>query len=470
MNILPDLKKARSRKQSTKIIKSTFKLSNELKEIGKNKTFFVKTYGCQSNLVDSENICGILKEMSYKQVSNPNDADLVILNTCAIRENAEKKVFGEIGFLKKNSKRKNFMFGICGCMAQEETVVKKIIKQIPHVSFVFGTHNLFELPFIIEEYLKTKKQIIKVYSLEGEIHENLPISRENKVKAFINITYGCDKFCSYCIVPYTRGKLRSRDKSDIINNVNNLIKEGYKEVTLLGQNVNSYGIDKNDGYKFYDLLTDVCETRIERVRFATSNPWNFDKRIADLCNKYENLMPYFHLPIQSGDEKILKRMNRQMKIKDYINLIKYIRKTIPSCSISTDIIVGFPNETKKEFANTLKLYKKIKYDNAYTFVYSKREGTPAGEIVDKLSISEKDLRLEKLNNLVRKYSKWNNKKYLNKVVEVLVEGKSKTDEHMLFGYSREWKVVNFEGNAKPGEIVKVKITSISRFNLQGKQV
>jgi tRNA-2-methylthio-N6-dimethylallyladenosine synthase len=271
-NILPNIELARKRKEKSKIIHNFFNLEPKYKIIGLNKYFYVRTYGCQSNIRDSENIKGILSNMGYKEATNANDANIVILNTCAIRENAEEKVFGEVGFLKSLSKKKDFMFGICGCMAQEESVIKKIINKIHHVSFVFGTHNIYDLPCIIYEYSKTRKQIIKVYSKEGDIIENLPSVRTSNVKAFVNIMYGCDKFCSYCIVPYTRGKLRSRNKEDILKEINDLINKDYKEITLLGQNVNSYGLDKKDGYLFKDLLVDVCKTNIPRVRFATSNP------------------------------------------------------------------------------------------------------------------------------------------------------------------------------------------------------
>jgi tRNA-2-methylthio-N6-dimethylallyladenosine synthase len=268
---LPNILGARKRIAPSQIIHHIFKLDAQLKNIGEKKTFFVRTYGCQSNIRDSETIKGILLEMGYTESDDINNANLVILNTCAIRENAEKKVFGEIGLLKKQ-KGKDFIFGISGCMAQEEGVVNRIIKSYPYVSFVIGTHNLYELPYVIDEYIKTKKQVIKVYSKEGDIIENLPESRDSKIKAWVNIMYGCDNFCTYCIVPYTRGKLRSRSKEDIINEINKLIKQGYKEITLLGQNVNSYGNDKNDNYHFVDLLDDVCKLNIPRVRFTTSNP------------------------------------------------------------------------------------------------------------------------------------------------------------------------------------------------------
>ena len=282
---------------------------------------------------------------------------------------------------------------------------------------------------------------------------------------------GCNNFCTYCIVPYTRGQQISRPKEDIINEIKTLIKQGCKEITLIGQNVNAYGIDfKDKKYVFKNLLEDVAKLDIKRVRFSTSNPWNFDYGIIDVVTKYPNIMPSIHLPIQSGDNGILKAMNRKMDIKDYVELVQHMKHQIKDLAITTDLIVAFPNETKKAFENTLKLYKTIQFDNAYTFIFSPREGTPAAKLENKLSEKEKNERLQKLNELVKKYSKLNNEKYLNKVVEVLVDGKSKTDKTILTGYSPQLKVVNFIGNAKVGAIVKVKINKVNRFSLIGKQI
>jgi tRNA-2-methylthio-N6-dimethylallyladenosine synthase len=269
----PNLKLAGQRAQKAKVIYQHLHDDQTIRHIGKQKTCYVRSYGCQSNLLDGETMIGILKLIGYRVVDDINQADLVILNACAVRENAEKKVYGEIGLLKRQFKlRKNFMLGVCGCMFQQENTVKKIIEHYPYVSFVFGTHNLYDLPYIIQEVDETKKQVIKVYSKEGDVIEGLPIDRTNKFKAFVNIMYGCDRFCSYCIVPYTRGKIRSRKKNDILNEIKQLIKDGYQEVTLLGQNVNSYGNDQNDDYHFVDLLNDICQLPIKRIRYTTSNP------------------------------------------------------------------------------------------------------------------------------------------------------------------------------------------------------
>lgn len=470
---LPNMNEARKRKNNSQTIYNSFEIPINIENYGKGKKFHIRTYGCQSNVRDSEIMIAMLKSIGYEWTEDPFVADLIILNTCAVRENAEKKVFGEIGWLKqiKKTKNPNLIFGMAGCMSQEEKVVNKIIDGHNHIDFIIGTHNIHRLLKIIEQVILEKEFIVEVWSKEGDVIENLPDFRTSQIKAFVNVMYGCDKFCTYCIVPYTRGKIRSRSKESILEEVNLLIKNGYKEVTLLGQNVNSYGIDfKEQDYKFWNLLEDVAKTGIKRIRFATSNPWNFDDRIIETIKKYPNIMPYIHLPVQSGDERILKAMNRQMSINDYIEKIKKIKEEIPNCAISTDLIVGFPNETNGEFENTLKLYNIIKYDNAYTFIYSQREGTYAATLQDDITLETKKDRLSKLNELVKKYAKENNEKFVGKIVEVLVEGPSKKNSSILFGYSPEWKVVNFVGDANIGEIVKVKITKASRFSLSGELI
>lgn len=469
---MPDLKKARKRINHSEVLEDSFEVPSNIVGMGKGKKYHIRTYGCQSNLRDSEVMKGICELLGYSWVDDIYDADLVILNTCAIRENAEEKVFGEIGLLKKiKNKKPDFLFGIAGCMSQEEVVVKRILESHEHVDFILGTHNIYRLPQILEEAMMSKETVVEVWSKEGDVVENLPSIRDSKLKAWVNIMYGCDKFCTYCIVPYTRGKVRSRRKEDIIEEVQQLIKEGYKDITLLGQNVNSYGLDfQDEDYKFWDLLNDVAQTGIQRLRFTTSNPFDWDNKIIDVMVKNKNIMPFIHLPVQSGDEDVLVRMNRKMKINDYYQTIDYIRENIPNVCISTDLIVGFPNETDEQFQHTLDLYNRIKYDNAYTFIYSKRDGTPAAKFPDDVPLEVKQDRLQRLNELVRKYAKENNEKYIGKELEVLVEGASKTRDDVLTGYSPQLKVVNFIGDAKPGDTVMVKITSASRFSLNGEQV
>lgn len=469
---MPDLNKARKRLNDAQIINDSFEIPANVVNIGNNKNYHIRTYGCQSNLRDSETMKGICELLGYKWVDDIYQADLVILNTCAVRENAEEKVFGEIGMLKKiKYTNPNFIFGIAGCMSQEEVVVKRILTNHEHIDFILGTHNIFRLPQIIEQAILSKETIVEIWNKEGDVIENLPSTRDSKIKAWVNIMYGCDKFCTYCIVPYTRGKVRSRLKDDIIKEIKELIQQGYKDITLLGQNVNSYGCDfKNQEYKFWDLLKDVAETGVQRLRFTTSNPFDWDNKIIDVMKKHKNIMPFIHLPVQSGDEDILLKMNRKMKVADYLGYINYIKEQIPYVSISTDLIVGFPNETDEQFNNTLNLYNNVQYDNAYTFIYSKRDGTPAAKLIDNTSLETKKARLNTLNELVKKYAKLNNEKYIGLDVEVLVEGPSKTNPDVLTGYSPQQKVVNFIGNAKPGDLVMVHIDSASRFSLNGKQV
>ena len=381
-----------------------FKIDSKFKlPIYSKLKVFVRTYGCQANIIDSELITYILKTLGFKIANDINKADLVILNTCAIRQNAENKVYGEIGLLAKNRKKnKNFKLVVCGCMAQQEKTYGKLIKNI-NVDLVFGTHNINQLPLLLNEVYKHNAHVYSVKHNKDCLFNFLPRCLSARHKAFVSIMDGCNNFCTYCIVPYTRGQQISRPKEDIINEIKTLIKQGCKEITLIGQNVNAYGIDfKDKKYVFKNLLEDVAKLDIKRVRFSTSNPWNFDCGIIDVVTKYPNIMPSIHLPIQSGDNGILKAMNRKMDIKDYVELVQHMKHQIKDLAITTDLIVAFPNETKKAFENTLKLYKTIQFDNAYTFIFSPREGTPAAKLENKLSEKEKNERLQKLNELVKK--------------------------------------------------------------------
>ena len=447
-------------------------LPTNVKQIGKNKTYFIKTYGCLANVRDSQLIKGILNNLGFKEVNDWHNASLVILNTCAIRQNAENKVLYLLKSLSslKRKKNKNLVFGICGCIAQQKNILHNIFDNIDNINFVFGVHNLYQLPVILQDVFINKAKSIKILNKFTLDQNSLSNYQDSKYKALVNIMYGCNHFCTYCIVPYVRGSIISRPKQIILNEVLSLKKAGYKDIILLGQNVNSYGIDLYPDYHFNNLLEDVAKIGIDRIRFSTSNPWNFNYEIIHVMQKYKNLMPYIHLPIQSGSSKILEKMGRKTNLKQYIKLIKYARKNIPNLVVSTDFIVGFPNETWCDFKKTLKLYKKVKFDNAYTFIYSKRPNTPASKISDKISYKVKQKRLFKLNKLVKKYAKLNNEKYVGQVVQVLVDGFSKTNKKVLTGYSFNWKVVNFLGTASPGQIVNVKITNSSQFSLNGKQV
>ena len=463
---LPNLNDARRRTKEKVQILENYKITEEQKLLGKDKKYFVKTYGCQMNEHDSENIKAILEDMGYTATDNMEDANLIILNTCAIRENAHNKVFGLLGRIKHMKQTKEVMVGFGGCMAQEEVIVDEILNKYKWIDFVFGTHNIYDLPNIIEK--SKNKQEIDVFSIEGDVIENIPVKRDSKYKAWVNIMYGCDKFCTYCIVPYTRGKQRSRLPKYIIDEVNQLIKEGYKEVTLLGQNVNAYGKDLDIDYNMANLLEDVAKTNIERVRFVTSHPWDFNDDMIEVISKYKNIMPYIHLPLQSGSNKILKLMGRRYTKEEYLTLYNKLKSKIPNCSITTDIIVGFPNETKEDFLDTLDVVNKCKYDGAFTFIFSPRIGTPACRMKDEITLEEKEERLQILNDLINKYSKENNDKYLNKVVPVLLEDYSSKNGSYLKGYTDTMKLVNVKADSSYlGKIVNVKITSVKTWSMDG---
>ncbi len=463
---LPNLAQAKKRNRE-KVINKIYRTNINVKDIGVGKSYFVKTYGCQMNEHDTENLKALLEEMGFSECQDYTKADLVLLNTCSIRENAHNKAFGMLGRLKHlKESNPNLVIGLCGCMAQEEKVVDEILKKYKYVNFVFGTHNIERLPDLLLENFNTGSQIIEVFSTEGDIVENIPVKRANKYKAYVNIIYGCDKFCTYCIVPFTRGKQRSRNPEDIVNEVKSLVKEGYKEVTLLGQNVNAYGKDLDINYGMEDLLEDVSKTNIPRIRFVTSHPWDFTDNMIDTIAKYPNIMPYIHLPVQSGSNKILKLMGRRYTREEYLELFNKIKKRIPNCTISTDIIVGFPNETEEDFNETLDLVQECKFDNAFSFIYSPREGTAAAKLEDKVTLTEKENRLYKLNEELNKYFLLSNRKMLNKVVDVLVEGIN--DKGKLFGYSDTNKLINFVGDEQSiGSIVKVKITDAKTWSLDG---
>lgn len=433
-----------------------------------NQKYFIRTYGCQMNVHDSEEIASRLESLGFTSTNILEDADIVILNTCAIRENAHDKLYGFLGRCKhiKTSTKPNLIVGICGCMAQEESVVEEIMTKHKFVDIVFGTHNIHELQDLIIN--KNKKQEICVYSYEGKVYENVDYKRDSEIKAWVNIQYGCDKFCTYCIVPYTRGKQRSRKSCEIIKEVQDLKNKGYKEVTLLGQNVNAYGKELENEISFAELLQKVSDTGIERVRFVTSHPWDFTDEMIEVIAKNKNVMPYVHLPLQSGSSNILKLMGRRYTKEEYLTLHKKIKETVPRVAITTDIIVGFPNETESDFQDTLDVVNECKYDSAFTFIFSPRIGTPAAKMEDKVTLKEKEERLHRLNELVNKYSLEANKQYLNKDVEVLIEGVSEKDPNKVFGYTETMKLVNVE-NAKDkiGQIISVKITDAKSFSLDG---
>ena len=466
---LPNLKEAKVRtKNKVDIVNNAYNIPEEVKNIGKNKTYHIITYGCQMNVHDSENISAIMEDLGYTRNEIMDKSDVIILNTCAIRENAHNKVTGMLGRIKHlKETRPEIITMLCGFMAQEEGIVNMLKDKYKWVNIVFGTHNIHMIPTYLLNNLKEQTQELEVFSVEGNVYEGIPVKRDSKYTAWVNIMYGCDKFCTYCIVPYTRGKQRSRLNTDIINEVKELVKDGYKEVTLLGQNVNAYGKDLDANYTFANLLEDVAKTNIDRIRFVTSHPWDFTDEMIEVISKYDNIMPYIHLPIQSGSDEILKKMGRKYTIKEYTTLFNKLKSKIPNVSISTDIIVGFPNETEEDFNATLDIVRKLRYDLAYTFIYSKREGTPASKMEDTITLETKKERLAKLNELVNECAKENNMKYLNKEVKVLLTDHSDKLDN-LSGYTDTMKLVNVKADDKYlGKIVNVKITDAKTWSLDG---
>ena len=465
---LPNLNEARHR--TDKEVNYIYLDDNYPKDyVGKK--YFIRTYGCQMNVHDSEEIAYRLESLGFVKTDNIEESDIVILNTCAIRENAHDKLYGFLGRCKhiKEKINKDLIIGICGCMTQEENVIEELSKHHRYVDLVFGTHNIHELQEMIINH--KGKQDIEVYSIEGDVYENVGYKRDSKIKAWVNIQYGCDKFCTYCIVPYTRGKQRSRRSKDILKEVQCLKEQGYMEITLLGQNVNAYGKDIDD-LSFANLLEECAKIGIPRIRFVTSHPWDFTDEMIDVIAKYDNIMPYIHLPLQSGSSRILKLMGRRYTKEEYLTLYNKIREKVKESSVTTDIIVGFPGETEEDFQETLDVVNKCKYDSAFTFIYSPREGTPAAKMDNQVELNISEDRLHRLNEVINNYSLEANKRHLNKEVKVLIEGVSDKDTNKLMGYAENMKLVNVNTNNKDliGKIVNVKITDAKSFSLDGEVI
>ncbi len=472
MNQKPSAKEAKIRSTNrSEILRDSFSLTNSQKELGKNLNAHIITYGCQANVRDSETMRGILTEMGYAFTEDAQMADLIILNTCAIRQNAEDRVLGQLGYLKKYKDiNPELVIALAGCMSQEESVISMIEKSYPQVDIVFGTHNIADLPSLLERHYREHTRVIQVYSKEGDVVEQLPVLRDLSHKAWVNIMYGCDKFCTYCIVPMTRGKQRSRLKEDILSEILQLKEQGCREVTLLGQNVDAYGKDLGNTEGFSELLEAVAETKMERIRFTTSHPWDFTRRTVDVMADYDNIMPFLHLPVQSGDNEILKIMGRRYTVEQYKEQIDYLRERIPECALSTDIIVGFPNETEEQFKHTLDLYDYCRYDNAFTFIFSPRANTPAAAMEDSVPYEEKQKRLLLLNEKVDYYAEKANQAYIGRKVKVLVDGISKKNDKIVSGYSESNKLVHFrDENYRVGDIVTVKITGAKSFYLEAEK-
>jgi len=444
-------------------------IPEELKRLGEGKYYLIYTFGCQMNEHDTETMKGIFEQMGYMPTEDRMQADVILLNTCAVRENAEDKVFGELGHMKTlKTQKPGLILGVCGCMSQEEGVVNRILQTYSFVDLIFGTHNIHRLPQLLQEAYFSKELVVEVWSKEGDIVENLPKKREG-MRAWVNIMYGCDKFCTYCIVPYTRGKERSRRPQDVLAEVRDLARQGFKEITLLGQNVNAYGKDFEDlDYTFGDLMDDIAKIDVPRIRFTTSHPRDFDDRLVEVLAKKGNLMEHIHLPVQSGSTAILKRMGRKYSREHFLELVGKIRGAIPDAVLTSDIIVGFPGETEEQFEETLSLVREVGFDSAYTFIYSPREGTPAAGMQDDVPMAVKKQRLYRLNDLLSEQSKASNDAILGETFELLVEGESKNDANVLSGRTRTNKLVHFVGPKELiGTFVQVRITESKTYFLKG---
>jgi tRNA-2-methylthio-N6-dimethylallyladenosine synthase len=467
---MPDLTQARSRLlHSVTVVHDEIAVSQRLKDIAFGKKYFIRTYGCQANVRDEETMRGLLEAAGFSEVDSETEADLVILNTCAVRENAEDKVFGEIGVLKgiKNN-RKDLVIAIGGCMVQQAHIVTTIIDKYRHVDLMFGTHNIHQLLELLEEVYVSKNRLIDVPSIPSIANENLPTKRLQSHKAFVNIMYGCDKFCTYCIVPYTRGRERSRTREDVLNECRALVSQGYQEITLLGQNVNAYGKDLYPDYDFADLLEDVALTAIPRLRFTTSHPWDFSSKMIETIAKHPNIMKAVHLPVQSGHDRVLRSMGRRYTRDQYLELVAEMKEKIPGLSLTTDIIVGFPNETEAEFDATVSLVEAVGYDGAFTFIYSVRQGTPAARMVDNVEGSVKHERFMRLLAAVERSAEIKADAMIGTIQKVLVDGYSKKNDSVLSGYTEGNKMVHFKGDASLiGSIVTVKIVESHLYSFLG---
>ena len=461
---------AKEIKEQKEYIEKVSKINNN-----KDLKYIIYTMGCQLNENDSEKLSGMIEKMGYKITENIKEADLVLFNTCCVRENAEDKLFGKLGELKKEKQERGIIIAIGGCMMQEKHIQEKLHKSYPFFDIIFGTHTLHKFPEDLYKALEEKRKIEDVLDIDGKVYEGIPIKRNDNLKASVTIMYGCNNFCTYCIVPYVRGRERSRKPEDIIKEVKELAQKGYKEITLLGQNVNSYMQSENktkreeEKYTFANLLEDVNKVEgIERIRFISPHPKDFTDDVINQIKKSEKICKIIHLPLQSGSTNILKKMNRKYTKEQYLELAEKIKKEIPNVAFSTDIIVGFPGETEEDFENTMDVVKKVKFEQVYMFIYSRRVGTPADKMEEQIPEEIKHKRFDRLKELVEKQTGENNKKYIDTIQKVLVEGLSKTNEKYLTGRTDTNKVVVFEGNKQTiGTIQNIKITQDCLWYLRG---
>lgn len=441
--------------------------NNEYK--GKKRKFHLVTFGCQMNEHDSEMVAGVLESTGYEKTEEPLEADLFIFNTCAVRESAENRILGRLGDLKKyKMANKNVIIAVCGCMIQQHEAVEKIFKRASFVDVIFSSHNASQLPTLLAQVLAGVSPVMSI-SENDNFEEGLKVKREGKLKAYVTIMYGCDNFCSYCIVPYVRGREKSREPEAILKEVEGIVQEGCKEIMFLGQNVNSYGNTSVLSYDFADLLRDTARIKgVERIRYMTSHPRDLSDKMIKVISEHENICKHFHLPIQSGSDKILNAMNRGYTQLEYLNLIDRIRTAIPEAAITTDIIVGFPSETDEDFLETLRVMESVRFDAAYTFIYSKRSGTKASNMSDHVPLLERKNRLKRLMSLQTQIGCEINQKLVGKVYMVLVEGTSKTNTDMFSGKTDSYKNVVFKGTSDlVGEIIPIKIESAQTWTILG---
>lgn len=454
---------------------------------GTQKNYFIMTMGCQLNENDSEKLAGILANCGYKKTDNVENADIIVFNTCCVRENAEERLLGKLGEVKKFKEEKGTIIAIGGCMMQEKNMVNKLKESYPFVDIVFGTHTLEEFPKDLYFALSENKKITDILD-EGQAFEDIPVIRSDKYKASVTIMNGCNNFCTYCIVPYVRGREKSREPQNIINEIEELAKNGYKEITLLGQNVNSYLVNeksKNPDLKYEVTISKTSESMvvnsfatllyaineidgIERIRFISPHPKDFTDDVIEAIKDCDKVCKLIHLPLQSGSTNVLNKMNRKYSKEQYLNLAYKIKQKIPEVRFSTDIIVGFPGETDEDFEDTLDVVRKLKYEQIFMFIYSRRVGTPADKMENQVDENIAHVRFDKLKKLYEELVEERNKEYIGTIQNVLVEGKSKTNENMLTGRSEFNKVVVFEGkNELIGKMVKIKIISEHMWYLKG---
>ena len=436
---------------------------------GKKLYYNILTMGCQLNENDSEKISGMATEMGYNYTDDLEKVNLYIINTCCVRENAEEKLFGKLGELKKLREKNGSIIALCGCMMQEKHIQEKLKQSYPYVDIIFGTHTLHKFPEDVYKILNERKKIKDVIDIDGEVYEGLPIKRNDEKRASVTIMYGCNNFCSYCIVPYVRGRERSRKPEDILKEIKELAQEGYKEITLLGQNVNSYKPQEN--YGFANLLEDVEKIEgIEIIKFVSPHPKDFTEDVIDVIAKSKKISRLIHVPLQAGSTEVLKKMNRKYTKEHYLELIERIKNKVPDALFSTDIIVGFPGETEEDFEETLDVVKKVNFEQIFMFIYSRRIGTVADKMENQIPEEIKHKRFDKLKELFETQVEENNKKYVNTVQKILVEGYSKTNNKMLTGRTNSNKVVVFEGpDSLIGQVIDIKIISEHKWYLRGEK-